>query len=348
MIRGRIIRFLEQCWYSKPGPLYLLIPLEWAFRLAVFFRRNTLLKKKQKIPLPTIVVGNITVGGTGKTPVVIALAKYLKAQGYKPGIISRGYSKDRDIDQNTYSIVVNENSDPAVVGDEPLVIVTKTKCPFVVNLDRVKAGRDLIKHFPECDVLISDDGLQHYKMHRDLEICVLDGERMAGNGHQLPVGPLREGIHRLHDVNWIMVNEPHDINSANSLTDKAVVPITIKPAALINLQSQETKPLNFLRELERFVAVAGIGNPERYFRTLETYTSNFERAPFTDHHPYKLEDFVWYGHQTVVMTAKDAVKCRPFAKSNWWYLDVDAKLENGFLAQFHQQLDAIIQKLSHN
>lgn len=347
MFRGNVVKFVENCWYSQPGPLFLLLPLEWFFRLAVFFRRNTLIKKKQKIPVPTIVVGNITVGGTGKTPVIIALAKYLKSQGYHPGVISRGYSKTVDIDGSSQSIIVDEHSDPKVVGDEPLVIAEKAHCPVVINRDRVMAGMDLIRHYPKCNVILSDDGLQHYNMHRDIEICIFDADRQLGNRHQLPVGPLRESVARASEVDWILVNGSADTSELGMLTNKPIYGINVNAVALVNIVSGERKPPEYLAELERFIAVAGIGNPEKFYRTLSTYTRNFEQAPFTDHHSFELEDFVWFGDRTLVMTGKDAVKCRGFAKPNWWYLDIDAKLEEAFFPEFHEQLDAVVQKLSH-
>ena len=309
--------WLERQWY-RIGPWHgLLLPLSLLFRSLVWLRRQLYrsgLLKSGRLPVPVIVVGNISVGGTGKTPLVIWLVEYLLQQGYRPGVLSRGHGGTA-----AATMAVNPATDPYLAGDEPVLIARRCGCPVWVGKNRTQTGRALLRSRPDCDVLICDDGLQHYSLARDFEIAVVDGRRRFGNGWMLPAGPLRESVGRLKTVDAVVIN--------GGLATAANVAMTLQGKLFRNLNHPDRtvaasdlagKPLH---------AVAGIGNPERFFAQLEGMGLIVQRHPFPDHHPYRPEDLQFAGAEAILMTEKDAVKCAAFAQPNWWYLEVSAKVD---------------------
>jgi tetraacyldisaccharide 4'-kinase len=277
------------------------------------------------MPVPVIVVGNITVGGTGKTPLIIWLAELLKNAAYKPGIISRGYGGKSD----ALAQLVNENSDVNCVSDEALLIARQTRLPVVVSPSRVDAAKKLLSKF-DCNIVLSDDGLQHYKLNRDIEIAVIDGERRFGNGYCLPAGPLREPIERLSSVDFIVVNGEKYADHEFSMQ--------LVGNAAVNLLTSEQKPLQAFQGIACH-ALAGIGNPERFFKLLELAGLSCTTHNYPDHHPFARDDIEFGDNKPVLMTEKDAVKCTDFAGEKHWYLPVKAVPEPAFGQQL---LDLLI------
>lgn len=300
-------------WYHKNLFSYFLLPLSFLYRAIIAARKflyQIKLKKITKFNVPVIIVGNITVGGTGKTPLVIWLANFLKQQGYKPGIVSRGYGGK----STQYPVIVTANSDPKISGDEPLLIVRNTQCPMVVDPNRVQAVKQLLAD-TDCNIVISDDGLQHYALGRDIEIIVVDGERKFGNQFCLPAGPLREPISRLSSVDFVVTN---------GVEQKLI------PAAFYQVKNP-----NIVQSIDYFKkktihAVAGIGNPQRFFNSLREFGLNIIEHAFPDHYCFQAKD-INFGDEIVMMTEKDAVKCEKFAGDNVWYLAVQAELNEEFI-----------------
>lgn len=321
-MKKTLARWALDIWYKDPFIGVWLMPLGFLFSDVVKFRKFLYrigLLKTQTLPVPVIVVGNITVGGTGKTPLVIYLAQYLKASGYKPGIISRGYGGLAE----SWPQWVDEDSLAKDVGDEALLIAKQTACPMAVGPLRVDAAKLLLDK-ADCDVILSDDGLQHYALHRNIEIAVIDGERRFGNGYCLPAGPLREPIERLTSVDLIIVNG--DKQEANEFSMHLVGDLAI------NLLSGEQKHLADFNA-EACYAIAGIGHPERFFKQLALAGLNTSNKSFPDHYSFKREDIEFSDQQPVLMTEKDAVKCKSFAGQQHWYVPVTAKPDNLFTEQ---------------
>jgi len=313
------VKQLDNYWYSKSIIVLLLLPLSWVFHLIVLIRHwgfRVGLRKTHKLPVPIIVVGNINVGGTGKSPLVIWLADFLKKSGYMPGIISRGYGGHSDI----WPQQVVEGSDPRAVGEEAIMISQRTRCPMAVGPDRVAAARSLLK-YTDCDVIISDDGLQHYSLGRDIEIVVIDGVRRFGNGHFLPAGPLRESRNRLKSVDLLVVNGtagPREFQMA-----------------LVNNRVYNCLNTTESRDFPEFVgeeihAVAAIGNPKRFFADLKKKGLEIIEHPFRDHYFFSREDISYNDGKPVLMTEKDAIKCKSIAGPQHWYVPVDAHLDERF------------------
>jgi len=271
--------------------------------------------------LPVIVVGNITVGGTGKTPIVISIVNYLKSQNKKVGVVSRGYGGR----YSQESIEVTLSSDPMHCGDEPLLIKQQTEVPVVVAKKRTKAIEYLIKKYA-LDVIVSDDGLQHYSMGRDIEIAVIDGHTRLGNGLFLPAGPLREAKSRLKSVDFI-------INNGSSLEGE--VSSEIEPQEYINLLTKEVKDLDYFKGRKCY-AVAGIAKPDNFFSTLKSNGVKLITKPFPDHYAFVEKDLIFNENHPIIMTSKDCVKCNPFATDQMWYLSVRAKINSNF----YQQLES--------
>ena len=308
---------LEQTWYGKSGLTVFLRPLSWLFIAISTLRRvayKTGIKKSSRLDVPVIVVGNLTVGGTGKTPLVIWLANYLKQAGYKPGIISRGYGgKARNWPQQ-----VRPDADPVMVGDEAVVIARRTNCPMAVGPERAAVGQALLQ-YSDCDLIISDDGLQHYALKRDIEIMVIDGIRRFGNGMCLPAGPLRETIDRQNTV---------DCKVTNGIAAQGEHAMKYVEGEARNLLTEQSKPLSDFVD-ESIQAIAGIGNPDRFFNFLRSKGLRITSKAFPDHFMYdanSIED----NDEVVLMTEKDAVKCRRFAKENWWYVHANVELADDF------------------
>jgi tetraacyldisaccharide 4'-kinase len=263
--------------------------------------------------VPVIIVGNVSVGGNGKTPLVIWLARYLTNQGYRPGVLSRGYGGHA----GEYPRAVQADDDPRVVGDEPTLMAARLNCPVVIDPIRVRGARCLQDHY-QCDLIICDDGLQHYALCRDIEIAVFDGMRRHGNQRLLPVGPLREPLSRLNKVDLI-------VNNGGQAGDNEYL-MKLVPGQVVNLLNGELKTEYLFQQ--SVTAVAGIGNPDRFFKMAKNCGVNLNQClAFDDHHPFKLSDLP---AGTVLMTEKDAVKCRAFAQPDWWYIPVEAELDDSF------------------
>ena len=271
--------------------------------------------KSYQAPCPVIVVGNISVGGTGKTPLVVWLVDYLRQAGFKPGVISRGYGGKAD----HWPQPVEADSDAAMVGDEALLIAQRAACPVAVGPVRADSVRYLLQHH-DCTVIISDDGLQHYALGRSIEIAVIDGERRFGNGLCLPAGPLREPSERLQQVDFIVCN--------GERAEAGEYIMAMQGAMAINLLTNEQRPLEQFRG-RALLALAGIGNPDRFFRHLQSFGLQFERRILADHHDFVAEDIDDKGDASILMTEKDAVKCRRFANVRHWYVPVQAEIDLG-------------------
>jgi tetraacyldisaccharide 4'-kinase len=303
---------LERSWYQPFGWSWLLLPLSLVFALLSALRRTLFrigVLKSTALPVPVVVVGNISVGGTGKTPVTLWLCDYLRQQGWKPGIVSRGYG----VKLKAPVLVHVENDSPATVGDEPYLLASRSSCPVVVCPNRVKAAQFLLAH-SDCNIVVSDDGLQHYALGRDLEIILLDGSRGLGNGLLLPAGPLREGAWRLKRADLVLSN-----SVKSSFTPHMFELQPDNARALLNEQQH-------LAAGSAVTLVSGIGNPRRFTRSVAQmgYHSTASRF-FADHYAFRAEDFTDVTGP-LLMTEKDAVKCRPFAQSDWFYLPVSARL----------------------
>ncbi len=309
---------INRIWYDRHPLALLLWPASIVFRLLSTLRRwgyRSGLLTTEYPGVPVIVVGNIAVGGTGKTPLVIALAERLRQAGYRPGIISRGYrGKARHWPQQ-----VRPDSDPVMVGDEAVLLAQRSGCPVAVGPDRVATARALLTA-SDSDILISDDGLQHYRLGRDIEIAVIDGVRRLGNGYLLPAGPLREPAQRLKQVDFTVVN--------GGIAGKLEYPMPLLPQRFIPLRPHApSQPLSAFNG-QRVHAIAAIGNPQRFFDTLRELGIEVIEHCFPDHHLLQAEDIRFDDDLAVLMTEKDAVKCRRFATAGCWYLEIEAGLDD--------------------
>ena len=317
---------IQSIWYGKSPLRFILSPFSIVFSGILMLRKLLYrlgLKKIVHFDCPVIVVGNITVGGTGKTPLIIALAAFLKSKGYSPGIISRGYKGACRAPE-----LVCADSDPYRVGDEAVLLARRTSCPLVVCPDRVLAATWLLKNHP-CDIVLSDDGLQHLALGRSFEIAVIDGDRALGNGFLLPAGPLREPISRLKTVQCCVVNGGEGKNppyAAHQFT------MHLEPDAIVNLKTGKLVEYNTLIGSSlNLHSVAGIGNPRRFFSMLKSLGLTFKEHAFPDHYHFQLADFDFLeANAWVLMTEKDAVKCAAFADERYFYVPVTAKLPEEF------------------
>ena len=319
---------LDYYWYTRSPWLVLLTPLSLIFRVIVSLRRfayKSGIHRSTRVSLPVIIVGNITVGGTGKTPLVAWLAKYLQGKGYKPGIISRGYGGQA----SSWPQQVRPDSDPAVVGDEAVLLAAMTRCPMAVAPNRVAAANALIED-SDCDVILSDDGLQHYALQRDIEIAVIDGIRRLGTGFLIPAGPLREPVSRLQEVDLVVIN---------GLGKGQEYPMRMVQGGVRNLLDPDKACAMDDFRSQTVHAVAGIGNPERFFQSLKDAGLQVESHSFPDHYRYRPGDIRFGDDRPVFMTEKDAVKCRHFAAENHWYVPVEARMSDEFCASLDELLE---------
>ncbi len=310
---------------------YGLLPFSWLYQSIISIRRFCYQKKIFKMtrfPVPVIIIGNISLGGTGKTPLVIWLANQLKKHGLKPGIVSRGYGGKAKY----YPCAVTANSRPAEVGDEPVIIAKQTKCPIYVAPNRVAAVKQLLKDH-SCDIIIGDDGLQHYALARDIEVAVIDGERRLGNALCLPAGRLREPPKRLQEVDFIICN------GGQVQTGEYLMQLIPADFCSVN-KTQTTKTLDYFKN-KTLHAVAGIGHPARFFKLLRQLGLTIIEHPFPDHHLFQKNEFNFAKDQLIVMTEKDAIKCQDFADENYWYLPVQAQLNNTLLAKILAKLNTV-------
>ena len=335
----------NKAWYGQSKWTYLFLPLLPLITHFVKKKRARYLANrvsKRQFNVPVIIVGNITVGGTGKSPMVLALVKELKRAGYSPGIVSRGYGVSA-----LQPVVVTKDSLAVECGDEPVMLVRRAQCPLVICQDRV-AAIDLLLADGSVNVVISDDGMQHYAMQRDLEFLMLDEKRGLGNGKLLPVGPLREPVTRINQVDYIVslmsTQEKFNLTTKrqqlvqllshykgieqSALTEEKLVPTALNVNDLIHLKTGKSASLSLLGEVDNWQVVAGIGNPERFLATLlekglnRTYSTSW----FADHHQFSEQDISL--DRYVVMTEKDAVKCRDLElkNDNLWYLPIEVTL----------------------
>lgn len=308
---------LQRRWYGGGAPPWWTLPFEALYRhvtrrRAEHFRNDP--SAVIRLPVPVVVVGNITVGGTGKTPLIVALAKAMEQRGFMPGIVSRGYGGS---ERGPY--LLTGDDDPAKVGDEPCLI-RQSGVPVAIGRERPEAARLLVD--AGCDLILADDGLQHYRLGRDVEICVIDGERRLGNGHLLPAGPLREPSSRLAEVDFVVVN--------GGVPTTGEIAMRLEGGVAVNMrESSLTAPLADFAGRPAH-AVAGIGNPTRFFASLAAQGIAVHGHPFADHHAFTRDDFTFADGCPVLMTDKDAVKCRRFARDNWWRVPVHAVLPESF------------------
>lgn len=303
--------------WSGESPLWrLLLPLSWLYGLVsggIRLCYKLGLKRAWRAPVPVVVVGNLTAGGNGKTPVVIWLVEQLQQRGIRVGVVSRGYGGKAA----TYPLLLTVDTTTAEAGDEPVLIFQRTGVPVAVSPVRSDAVKAILAHH-DVQIIVTDDGLQHYRLARDVEIVVIDGVRRFGNGWWLPAGPMRERAGRLKSVNATIVN--------GGVVQPGEIPMHLEPGLAVNLRTGERRDV---AQLPDIVAMAGIGHPPRFFATLEACGARPQKCiALADHQSLTYSDvsaLVAEG-QTLVMTEKDAVKCRAFADDNWWYLPVDAHL----------------------
>ena len=321
---------IQQAWYRPLGWNQIFLPLSWAFERLAKRRRGQFINGQRavtRVSVPVIVVGNVSVGGTGKSPLVIYLIDALRRQGWQPGVVSRGYGAS----VQDFPCQVTAADEPANKGDEPVMIVRRTDVPLVIDPDRGRAADYLLaKHC--CDVIISDDGLQHYALARDIEIAVVDGQKGLGNGYCLPVGPLREPPSRLNEVDMIVLNQAEGGNplanynvDAEKMFSMAIVADGIYPLAC--LKDSDSSPIKAERLNGKVHGVAGIGNPDRFFSSLRQQGLEVIEHRFADHYQYQCHDLQFGDGLPVVMTEKDAVKCIRFELENCHYLKVSSQVE---------------------
>tara|TARA_Y100001970_G_scaffold272956_1_gene370398 strand:- start:1211 stop:2242 length:1032 start_codon:yes stop_codon:yes gene_type:complete len=343
------MRFVINSWRKKSLWLIMLLPLAYLFRVIVFFRKRLLYKteRPKNFTVPIVVIGNITVGGSGKTPLTIAIANKLVGLGYKPGIVSRGYKAHAP----HYPFSVKSNGDATFTGDEPLMIAKNTQSPVVIDTNRSRAVRFIQNEF-DVDVILSDDGLQHYRMYRDVEICVVGENGVLFSRDFLPAGPLREPLNRLEEVDLIVLNGINQNDISRSLLNKTYE-MKMIPKSFVNLTTNEVKPFGGapFNIGNRIQAVTAIANPNRFFETLENLPYPIEKICYPDHYEFSSDDFISEKideHQPVVMTEKDAVKCGEFANNNFWMLTTNTELEDSFFDALTGQIDYVKKDIAEN
>ncbi len=310
---GAVAKLLLRSWYAPTWVTPLLIPVSFLYRAFMAVRRllyQSGVFRVQEFDVPIIVVGNLTVGGTGKTPLLIHLSKELVAHGFKPGVVSRGYGA-----KGPYPVRVTPTTEVLHSGDEPLLIARSLDVPVVVDPDRVNAVKEVLKT-GSIDIVLSDDGLQHTRLGRQLEIVIIDGKRGLGNGFLLPAGPLRESPKRLNSVNVVVRHGGVPKSSESSMETSL--------GAVVNINDGRESTLVSFVEKECVVLTA-IANPDRFFQQLSDEGLQFERVEYSDHHYFSFEDLQRYQNKTVLMTEKDAVKCQNFAGPDWWQVGQEVR-----------------------
>ncbi len=318
----RLSSYIVAFWHRKKLLNFFLYPFSLVFQFICYLRYfcYTQLLKQERFNVPVIIVGNISVGGTGKTPLVGFLAEFLKSQGYHPGIIMHGYASHLKKDEVKTVAATSHGSE---VGDEALLMARKTSCPIVAGRQRTKAVSFLLSTFPEVDIILCDDGLQHYQLARDIEIAVIDGQRRFGNGMCLPAGPLRESPRRLKKVDFIVTNgtaHPGEWPMCVSLG---------RQVTNVRSPSRRDELNNFIEQ--KIHAIAGIGHPMKFFNMCRKEGIQVIEHPFPDHHQFVSSDLQFNDNYPILMTEKDAVKCQSFAGPNCWAAHLDVSVEKEFL-----------------
>lgn len=313
-------QWLERVWYQNGKGRFLLLPFTALYCTVNQYQRRKQTRNLPKFPCSIIVVGNITVGGTGKTPLTIYITKLLQEKGYKPAIITRGYGGKAA----TWPQKVSAETDPELVGDEAVLMAKRTAVPVMAGANRLDSIQQLLD-LNDIDVIVSDDGMQHYKMPRDIQIAVIDATRMLGNGYCLPAGPLREKKERLDDCDFVVLN-------GGSNAKQPWFSMSLQGNILINLKTNQTISLSDFNHT-RVNAVTGIGNPKRFYKTIEQGGLTLNTISFPDHHSYIESDLYFQNDYPIIMTEKDAVKCKAFAntiKNDIWILPIDAEFDPTF------------------
>lgn len=318
-MKAVISRLFDEIWYGRHPSALVLVPLSLCYLAAVRLRRAAYTSGLLRIAqpnIPVLVVGNLTVGGTGKTPLVIWIAAFLREAGFKPGIVTRGYGgRARHWPQQ-----VRPDGDPRAVGDEAIVLARRSRCPVAAGPDRAANVSALVAH-GGCDIAISDDGLQHYGIARAVEVVVIDGVRRFGNGLCLPAGPLREPVGRLREVDFVVTN---GIAGRGEFSMK-YVGTTLYGVA----ERGVNQPIEAFAG-QQVHAVAAIANPDRFFTVLRSKGLRVTPHPFPDHHPFTARDLAFADDLPIIMTEKDAVKCETFASDRHWFLPITAELPELF------------------
>lgn len=334
---ARLEQFLNRQWYQGGLLSTALRPLGALYCAASHLRHQFYTHgRRQRALLPSLVVGNLTAGGSGKTPLVLALARHLEAKGWRPALVSRGYRARPP----GYPYLVQTDDDSARAGDEPLLLSHRSRLPVVIGPDRLQdiawlAARRM------ADIAVLDDGFQHLSLLPDLSLLVVDGERGFGVGRCLPAGPLREPLTALHRAHALISN---GVWTGDSSVSKAGLPLfemQMQAQLLVSIEDSEIRKDLASLQGQRVHAISGIGNPERFFRQLETLGAIVERHPFPDHHAFEEDDFRNLHAAPIVMTEKDAVKCAGLNLANAWALRIEAVLDSPFWCWFDERLDSI-------
>ena len=327
-MRQALAKFLVDAWYRGAWWLWLLRPAELLFRSLAAARRlvyRTGLRSVYRAPVPVVVVGNITVGGTGKTPVLIALCNSLQAEGVRVGVVSRGYgARSGPVPHR-----VTRHSRAADCGDEALLVFRRTGCACVVAPERARAIQALLDYDSSVEIILSDDGLQHHAMARDFEIVLIDAQRRTGNGFCLPAGPLREPVSRLNSVDQVLMR--HVSADEQALGDQRAATVRYQLVECWGLADGVTRALSPATLGEQVYAVAGIGQPEQFFEQLEALGFVLNRRPFPDHHQFQAEDFRTMDDLPILMTEKDAVKCSGLAGDRAYAVRLQAQVPEALL-----------------
>ena len=327
---------IQTAWRRKNALFYLVLtPLSWLFALVTSIRRFAYKEgffKSYALPVPVIVVGNINVGGSGKTPVVMWLVAQLAKNGYRPAVISRGYGGNVKLPTS-----VNASSQASLVGDEPVLIANRCDCPVWVGANRVEVATALLSAHPECNVIISDDGLQHYRLKRDFEIAVVDAEHYEKHARLLPAGQLREPLARLQKLDAIVCNGQKLVQQSN----EDFYQMQLVGEQFYNLANIETHAVAADFKHKIIKAMAGIGKPARFFEHLRQLGLTFVSVSFDDHYAFSAQDLAQIDCDVLIMTEKDAVKCKPFAQPQHWVLPVEAHIDEKLLVLILNKLATI-------
>jgi tetraacyldisaccharide 4'-kinase len=332
-----VYSWIHRVWYEGASSYRLLLPFSGLFWLLITLRRYLYgmgILGSRRAPAPVVVVGNITAGGTGKTPVTIWLARELQARGFRPGIVSRGYGGSK----SGSSMRVDHASDPDVVGDEPVLLAIRTGCPVVVDANRVRATQMLVED--GVDLIIADDGLQHYRLERTYEICVIDGARGLGNRHLLPAGPLRETIDRLNEVDQVLVNGPlRGDREALSVVEQNAIEFDLVAVEASRLDGSLNRPIAGFAGTTVH-AVAGIGNPQRFFDMLRSHNIQVIEHAYPDHARLKRKDLDFRDEFDILVTEKDAVKLNKVALDKLWKVPVELQIDPLLAGPWLEQIES--------